>query len=240
MNKIKFHSHRTYNDSDQNYRPAPSSSVIPEWFAKADKHEISEMTGEPIVYADGKKHPTFKACPALIDIFLSGYMLRTPCDIKFGEKDGQPGVATAVGYEGFCKPRRRMKIFPVPEGYYEDHFHWSSNWAPETPDGYSAIYSHPFNRFDLPFITVGGIIDNDKMNTPGNMPFFLRKGFTGELPAGTPFAQIIPFKREDWEMDFELYTQEEITNRHKRSKEVFRTPEGGGYKKHVWSRKKYK
>ena len=48
MNKIKFHSHRTYNDSDQNYRPAPSSSVVPEWFAKADKHEIDEKTGEPV------------------------------------------------------------------------------------------------------------------------------------------------------------------------------------------------
>ena len=239
MKRIIFHSYRIYNDLDENYRPSPASSVIPEWFAKADKYEISEETGERVSYADDKKHPTFKACPALLDFFTAGYMFRTPCNIKFGEQNGHPGVATAVGYEDFCKPRRRMKQFPVPEGFYEEHFHWNPNWAPETPEGYSAIYTHPINRFDLPFITVAGIVDNDRLSTPGLMPFFLRKRFTGVIPAGTPYAQIIPFKRENWEMDFELHTQNEIRKKYKDGLDLFRTASGGSYKKNVWSPTKY-
>ena len=240
MKKITFHSHRTYNNSDQENRPAPASSVMPEWYVKADRYDIDDETGERVIYPDGAKHPTFKACPALFDFFAAGYVLKTPCNIKFIEQDGHPGVATEAGFQDFCIPRTSMKQFPTPEGHHEDHFHWSPSWAPGLPDGYSAIYTHPINRFDLPFMTVAGIIDNDKMNTPGLTPFFIKKGFTGVITAGTPYLQIIPFKREDWEMDIKLYSSEEIQQRHNDSYNTFRTPDGGVYKKTIWSRKKYK
>ena len=110
---------------------------------------------------------------------------------------------------------------------------------PGLEDGYSAIYVHPLNRYDLPFVTVSGIIDNDKMDTPGLMPFFLKDGFEGLIPKGTPYAQVIPFKREDWTSEEKMYTQEEILERHNFQANKFRTPEGGAYKKKVWSRKRY-
>ena len=32
----------------------------------------------------------------------------------------------------------------------------------------------------------------------GNVPFFIKSGFEGVIPAGTPIAQLIPIKREKW------------------------------------------
>jgi hypothetical protein len=32
----------------------------------------------------------------------------------------------------------------------------------------------------------------------GNIPFFIKEGFSGVIPKGTPIAQVIPFKRESW------------------------------------------
>ena len=53
----------------------------------------------------------------------------------------------------------------------------------------------PINRFDLPFLSISGFIDcNYGFSLAGNMPFFIKKGFEGVIPAGTPYMQIIPIK----------------------------------------------
>jgi hypothetical protein len=71
-------------------------------------------------------------------------------------------------------------------------------WCIKTPKGYSSVFTHPINRPDLPFYTLGGVIDTDKWGEAGSHPFLLKKGWEGIIPAGTPIIQIIPFKREGW------------------------------------------
>ena len=182
----------------------------------------------------------FKACPALLDVLTSGYLYVTPCDIEFiKDSSGNLSVKTELGFEDFCASRPEMKDFKTPIGCLDQHFHWYPNWAPRLPEGYSALYITPVNHFELPFITTAGIIDNDKMDTPGLVPFFLSKDFEGIIPAGTPYLQIFPFKREDWEMDIKLHSHDEIFERHNYQAALYRTKEGGAYKKYTWSRKKY-
>jgi hypothetical protein len=46
-----------------------------------------------------------------------------------------------------------------------------------------------------------GVVDTDTYNAPVNFPFVLKNvNFEGLIPAGTPIAQVIPFKREEWKM----------------------------------------
>ena len=228
MPKITFHSNRTYNQQHSSLSPKPSKKEVPYWFSESSRYWFPEQ-----------ESLSFKACPALVDAFISGYMLKTPCDIYFSKDDqGYVRQKTDPGYEDFCGERPDMIGFPKPHGF-DKHFHWYPNWMPGLEDGYSALYVQPLNRFDLPFITVSGIIDNDKMNTPGLMPFFLKDGFEGLIPKGTPFAQVIPFKREEWESEEKMYTMQEIYDRHNYQANLFRVPEGGAYKKKVWSRKRY-
>lgn len=236
MPKITFHSNKVYNEENSILNPQPAKKVVPKWFSESSRYWFPE----------NKDILSFKACPALVDAFLSGYVFKTPCDLYF-YKDSVPddsnvtyniNVLKEPGYDDFCAPRPDMPGFPKPSGF-DKHFHWFPNWMPGLEPGYSALYVHPLNRFDLPFITVSGIIDNDKMNTPGLMPFYLKEGFEGLIPKGTPFIQIIPFKREDWESEEKMYPIEEIYERHLYQLNKFRVPNGGAYKKKVWSRKRY-
>lgn len=236
---IKFHSNRMYNAINSKYYPVSAKEVIPKWYSGASKYE-KDINGDPVLNYLGGKLFTYKACPALLDLFLSGYFLTTPCDLTFYRDENQKyNVKTEKGYEDFCGPRPAMKDFEVPYGHMKEHFHWYPNWAPRLPEGYSALYVSPLNRFDLPFITVAGIIDNDKMDTPGLIPFFLKEGFEGVIPAGTPYVQILPFKREDWEMQIKHHNYQEILKRHQDQAQLYRTKDGGQYKKFTWSRKKY-
>lgn len=239
MAKIIFHSNRIYNSTSKEYYPVSTKTQIAKWYSSADKYEKNHNGDYYLNQLGGKLH-SFKSCPALLDIFTAGYLYLTPCDLFFYKDEyGIPKVKTQKGFEDFCDSRIKMNGFETPHGYSEDHFHWYPNWAPGLPEGYSALYVSPINRFDLPFITTAGIIDNDKMNTPGLVPFFLRKDFEGIIPKGTPYLQIIPFKREDWEMETKHYTYNEILQRHKAQADLYRTKDGGSYKKHTWSRKRY-
>lgn len=229
MPKITFHSHSIINSINDSSNPSSVKKDVPDWFVDSSRFWFS---GE-------QSSLSFKACPALIDAFLTGYFLKTPCDIEFVRINDRLEVKLPPEYKVFCEPRPDMQGFPVPHGYDKNHFHWYPNWMPGLEDGYSALYVSPLNRFDLPFITVSGIIDSDKMNTPGLMPFFIKEGFEGVIKKGTPFVQIIPYKREEWFSDLKLYSLNEMKERHFDSVRKFRIPEGGGYKKTVWERKKF-
>jgi hypothetical protein len=78
-------------------------------------------------------------------------------------------------------------------------------------------------------------MDSDKYSTSGNIPFFIKEDFVGVIPAGTPFAQIIPIKRSDWSSiknDRGIQYLEDLQGTFVRSP-------GKSYKKYFWARKEY-
>jgi hypothetical protein len=241
--KIRFVSNRPWLDQKSISRPVPISKTIPQWYREADRYAKDPATGKywemPQV---GGKIPTWKACPAVFDIMGSGYTYVTPCDIEFAE-DSAGNIHARVlddKYQNFLTERMPLAHFPHPQGYHQKHFAWWPDWAVELPEGYSALYAHPFNRFELPFLTMSGIVDNDKVHLPGTMPFFFLKGVVGILPAGTPYAQIIPFKREHWESETDVsLSVEEMEARNKANSAKYRKPDGGVYLREVWERRKY-
>lgn len=240
--KIKFVINRPWLSKNSPSKPDPTIKTIPEWYRKADRFAKNPTTGEH--WKDpqnGGKMPTWKACPAVFDIMGTGYVYKTPCDIEVTIVNDRPKIKVLNPQnQDFIHVRPPMHQFVPPAGYYEDHFAWWSDWAVELPEGYSALYSQPFNRFELPFLTTSGIIDNDKVHLPGTMPFYIAKGFTGIIEAGTPYAQILPFKREHWEseiddkVDYKTMVQKNMEN-----SEKYRLPDGGVYQKEVWERRKY-
>jgi hypothetical protein len=144
-------------------------------------------------------------------------------------------------YKNFLVDRDPLPQFVHPRGYHRKHFAWWADWAVELPPGYSALYTQPLNRFELPFLTTSGIVDNDKVHLPGTMPFFMVKGVSGVLPAGTPYAQIIPFRREHWESEVDVSLDlDAMTAKNKQNSAKYRRPDGGVYLKEVWERRKYK
>jgi hypothetical protein len=241
--KIKFVSNRLWLNEDSNSKPEPISKTIPDWYRNADRFAKDPATGKHWEMPEsGGKIPTWKACPAIYDVMGSGYTYKTPCDIQFYE-DAEGNIQAKVlddQHQNFLMDRVPLAQFPHPPGYHHKHFAWWADWAIELPEGYSALYTQPMNRFELPFLTTSGIVDNDKVHIPGTMPFFLRKGVQGILPAGTPYAQIIPFKREHWESEIDVsLSQEEMIAKNKDNSAKYRKPDGGVYLKEVWERRKY-
>lgn len=249
-----FRPHRPWLDKENKYAPSTAQSVAPQWYKDADSFEkmpsgeYRKATKEICPFPkegttdDYGKIPTWKACPAILDAFLTGYVFKTPCDLTF-YKNTQGLIDVKVEnnqYKNFCTPRPPMQDFVHPQGYYKHHFAWFADWGLELPEGYSALFMTPMNRFDLPFLNTTGIVDSDKVHLLGSFPFFLIEGWEGVIPAGTPYLQIFPFKREDWEHKVEMLGQEEMQSKYMDNAIFYRQPDGGVYKNKVWSRRKYK
>jgi hypothetical protein len=84
-------------------------------------------------------------------------------------------------------------------------------WTIEAPDGYALLFTHPANRFDLPFTTLIGLIDCDRYHDNWiHFPAHWHDAnFSGVLPKGTPVAQCMPVKRESWVTRTATFTKEE-------------------------------
>jgi hypothetical protein len=237
---IKFISNRFHLTEDSPSVPQASSKLISDWYKKADRFGKDE-NGEYKVAPDGGKVPTWKSCPAVLDVMTTGYMLKTPCDIEFylNDKNKISVKVEDKKCHDFCTPRDPLPQFYQPDGYYLDHFAWFIDWGIELPPGYSALYLTPMNRFDLPFINTVGIIDNDKVHLSGSLPFFIREGWTGTIPAGTPYVQILPFKRENWKSEIIIEEPKLLPKKNVENTKKYRVPNGGVYKNEVWEKRVY-
>ena len=186
-------------------------------------------------------------CAPFIDTFTSGYIQELPCDLNIRyegeEKDEKGDIVDVIRYRwtGDLAPMGTRaeelgspNLFPRFDNYYHSEFHWLSMWEPKTPPGYSTMYTHPLNRFDLPFQTMSGIIDTDVWHLTGPVPFLIKKGFEGTIPAGTPIYQLTFIKRNEWHSSVGEYNEDETE---KLRYKVRRTQEG--YKKQLWIRKKF-
>lgn len=217
--------------------PVPSSRKIPEWFKNIKTNILdNSFTRMP----SGGTNLTVKACPAVIDLMTTGYMITLDADISFVDPN-QFGyrvmwdVSWPVVSEHF---EDQIPKQMVPEGFERTPFKWerSFSWSIQSPPGYSLLYLHPFYRYDLPFLTVPGIVDSDLHDIPINIPFFIKKDFFGVIEKGTPIAQIIPIKRESWSHNI----SEELLKNYDHKLDILKSTIYRSYKKNVWKKKSYK
>lgn len=200
--------------------PVPAVKTLPEWYKKAKKYDHESST--------------YKNCAPFFESMSSGYVFLTPTDIEFYEVDGIPRVRVDSKYAAFVTERSPMNEFQVPLGYSGHHFSWLPEYGIRTPVGYSVLYTTPLNGFSLPFLNTAGSINNDKVFQPGSVPFFLQKGFVGTIPAGTPYLQAIPFKREDWVSKETQITSEDIEHFKPNSEHI-----KNYYREHLWESNLY-
>jgi len=203
--------------------PTPSKTQIPEWYTKAERYYSSPH---------GEQFSGLKTCAPFLDGLLAGYMLVTPEDIYVSyAEDGALKLEWESDY-GIVGERKGVSgsTMPRPAGHENNHLVWSGQWGWKTPKGYSSLVVHPLNRFELPFTTMSAIVDTDEYSAWGNIPFFIKSGFTGVIPAGTPYAQIIPIKRDTW-----IYAQD-WTASEKVVQQSEKTRAGDGVYKKLWRR----
>jgi hypothetical protein len=209
------------------YPPEPASKNIPEWYKEMESYTSKSKVPD----GNGGTTSTIKRCMPVFDAINCGYIIKTPVDVYVSQKEATYGDQDHFDKTGETLELSEEKIkknnLPKTVPYYEwanfgiIQFHpieqapnhpnrnnhqtsypkWINPWSIKTPPGYSVAFVQPWHRESV-FSIMPGIVDTDTYIAPVNFPFVLNDTlWQGLIPAGTPIAQVIPFKREGWEME---------------------------------------
>jgi hypothetical protein len=234
-NNISFYPRSSF-DGIRVPPPRPAKEFYPDFLKRMPNKVVDE---------NNKETMTAVRCVPFIDSFTSGYIQELACDIEI-KYDGNFDGADIISYSwpgGYeyqplstrLEDRGEPNLFPKFPGFYNVDFHWNTVWEPRTPPGFSMMYHHPSNRFDLPFHTMTGIIDTDMWTVSGPLPFLIKEGFEGIIPAGTPIYQMTPIKRNTWVSKSEQYDEAFTESMNHKVRRFF----DNGYRKAIWQKKSF-
>jgi hypothetical protein len=237
--EIKFISNKLIIE-DKDICPEPAKLNIPDWYKKLT-HSIEEKT--------------VKGCMPFLDTLTTGYILKMPVDyyvehnveIDGEKKTGMQSSAVNIddsinlnynGRQEFHHPKQ-LKGCPYLEKNKNLNFHKIMNpFIIKTPPGYSSLFLPPMNNPDDRFSIIPGIVDTDTYNLEINFPIL----FNGDkydslkttIKRGTPYVQVIPFKRDSWKMS--------IKEKKENKKDIFNFHKYviNNYKKISWFKKSWK
>ena len=209
----------------EEYAPKPAIRCIPQWYKDLEPSFPKEKTPSTVF--------TIKKCIPVLDAMSVGYIIFSHCDVYVSFKDGEPMYESAIYGSVSSHPQKQAYNHPKSNGFVFPK--WISPWSIKTPEGYSCLFVSPMHQDNKYFEILEGVVDTDKYINPVNFPFVLKepkKDFL--IPAGTPIAQVIPFKREEWVSSFSK-DKETVTKFHYYIASHF----FDRYKRMFWSRKSY-
>ena len=247
--EIEFSSHEDYYSQGEDF-PKPIKLNIPDWFKKLEHNLFFK---------------TVKGCMPFLDTLTTGYLLSLPQDFylnhNMDNKDANENIIkdsyqkfglhefTAILKAKFVNlnsglenhPVSQMEGSPLIEKNKNLPFYKILNpWRIKTPKGYSCLFLPPLNNSDDRFSIIPGIVDTDCFENEINFPIVINgdKYPTLEtiIKKGTPYVQIIPFKRESWKMITKSIPQKKIQN----SRIFYCLSLVNEYKNKYWNKKSWK
>ena len=150
--------------------------------------------------ADGEDD-TVKRCPAFIDAMTQGFLIPLICDVTV--KDGEftwdndlPAGGTIAYARSPIGLHDAGQVAGTPLAH-DDRFliKFHNLWTIEGPPGYALLFTHPVNRFDLPFTTLTGLVDCDRykdawIHFPG--PVARREASQASCPGTHASGPVLP------------------------------------------------
>jgi hypothetical protein len=232
MHKITFTQVGNFH-IELEYHPKPSKKVLPDWY----KNQKPYFSDKPKEIINGDKTSTIKKCMPVFDALTSGYVIVTHEEISIEKTTDGLVVSQASNNFSFDFHHKRQLVnLPyASNGLGVPKF--LNPWSIKTPKGYSCLFINPVHGSNSYFNIFEGIVDTDEYVNPVNFPFILKdSNFEGIIPAGTPLVQIIPFKRDEWQMQKgDQIDQQQVVKNLSKLKTVFYE----GYKKFFWSSKSF-
>jgi hypothetical protein len=218
MCRIEFHAIPRLFDAIPH--PYPASRAVPEW-----------MKNLPMERGGG---PTLKRCPPFLEAMTAGYIIPVPFDV--GLTVSPQGLVSVQ-----CQEMQMISAHFTAQ--YEGapfentavlKFH--NPWVIITPADYVCLITAPFNRFELPFMPLTGIVETDGYYREIHVPSIcmLQPGQSATMKRGMPLIQVIPIKRERWGMSTSRQDQEK-----RRAAEQPFTADRHHYKEAIWKKLEY-
>lgn len=197
MKKIKFLQATPLAELEENF-PSPAINNLPEAFKSMPAFD----NGEKRLEDSNILNQTVKRCIPFLDAISAGYVIKTPADLWVTIENGLPLIRWSVTTQVLgTHDNRQIPEEMIPEDCHKTPFKLINDFGIQTPAGYSTMFLPILNMPNIPLVALSGIVDTDTYVAPVNFPFFLKKGVVGKIPAGTPIAQAIPFKREQWKSE---------------------------------------
>jgi hypothetical protein len=247
--EIEFSTHEDYFALKEDY-PIPAKLNIPEWFKKLEHTVLNK---------------TVKGCMPFLDSLTTGYFLKMPQDFyvrhnvdnenEKGEKfkdsfqtcglhdQSQLLSAKKINLNSGVDvhPIKQLMGSPLIEKNKNLPFYKILNpWKIKTPKGYSCLFVSPLNNSDDRFSIIPGVVDTDVFPNEINFPIVINGDkypiLETTIKKGTPYVQIIPFKRDSWKMVFKKNKQKEIQN----SRLFYGLKLFNVYKDKYWNKKLWK
>lgn len=223
--EIEFSTHEDYFAIKEDY-PIPSKFNIPEWYKKLE-HNLFKKT--------------VKGCMPFLDSLTTGYILKMPQDFHvrhnvnnknekgeefkdsfqtYGLHDqAQLLIAKNLNLNSGLDTHSldQLKGSPFIEKNKNLPFYKILNpWKIKTPNGYSCLFVPPLNNSDDRFSIIPAIVDTDTFPNEINFPIVINGDkypiLEDTIKKGTPYVQVIPFKRDSWKMTLSPRKQKEIQN----------------------------
>jgi hypothetical protein len=247
--EIEFSAHEDYFALREDY-PIPAKLNIPEWYKKLE-HTL--------------RNQTVKGCMPFLDSLTAGYLFKIPQDLyirhnvdnknKEGEKIKDSFQTYGLHEYNSILWSKKINLNSVGDVHHMDQLHGSSlveknknlpfykilnPWKIKTPKGYSCLFIPPMNNSDDRFSIIPGIVDTDTFPTEINFPIIINGDkypvLETMIKKGTPYVQIIPFKRDSWKMIKKNRKQKEVQN----TSLFYRLKLLNSYKERYWYKKSWK
>jgi hypothetical protein len=216
--------------------PEPSKNHIPEWYKKT-KEFTKENTGPSLEFDKSLLlNTTIKKCLPVFDAITFGYIAVSDVDIYVDINSNKEQVFIWPSGPG-VDSHLFLQAEKHPEANKKNNFpRWQIPWSVSTPNGYSCLFIPPMHR-DNVFEILPGVVDTDQYPMQLTFPFIMKdKKFKGVIPQGTPIAQIIPFKRDSWKMEF---GNEKMLNTFNKKEQSLSSLFLDRYKRLFWKEKQY-
>lgn len=212
--------------------PQPSSKVVPKWY----KEMVTYFNGNKLQINSGNTNSTVKNCSPFLDAMTAGYTAVLNVDVIVRWENEAPmfnwrTTKSVISFHSY----EQTQNMPHPKGYFRQVCKFDNDIIINTPKGWSTFFTHPSNRFDLPFKIINGFVETDNYDLPVHFPFFIEDKWEGIIEKGTPIAQLIPIKRTDWESEIKEYSEENYIKSSNRFFSVINRT----YKTNYWVKKLY-
>lgn len=249
--EIEFSAHEDYFALKEDY-PVPAKLNIPEWYKNLEHTLLKKTAKGCMPFLDTLTAGYILKMP-------QDFAIKHNVDSKDNKgnniKDSfqQPALedeksqllcAKYINLNAFAlaiHPTFQLEGSPLVEKNKNLPFHKILNpWRIKTPTGFSCLFVPPLNNSDDRFSIIPGIVDTDSFNLEINFPIVINGDkypvLETVIKKGTPYVQIIPFKRDSWKMKFTSVKQKEIQN----SSIFYNLTFLNKYKQKYWNKKTWK
>lgn len=198
----------------------PAKFFLPNWFKDMNDYITQDAIhekGKPNYF--GKKKDTaikwsggtVKRCPAIVDLLTEGFIIPmwadflVQRDMETLEWDNKGTIQYGIEFHG----KKQIEGWDLKKTDFPEGVKFVNPWRIYTPPGYSVMFMPPTYQFEKRFTVLPGIVETDSYHHV-NFPTVWHTTKDAIIERGTPFIQVIPFKRDDWDIGVSQMTEADI------------------------------